>query len=84
MVIIGVNLTLAWRLKPQLYKQNPPARVMRILMRALVRVGGLCFYRREFHSPALKLTSMITMRPYQWRFKGKESVSPIAIPYQLI
>jgi len=24
---IGVNLRLAWRLKPQLYKQNPPARV---------------------------------------------------------
>jgi hypothetical protein len=45
---IDVNLTLAGRLKPQLHNQNPPARVTRILMRALVRVGGLCFYRRDF------------------------------------
>jgi hypothetical protein len=79
MVIIGVNLTLAWRLKPQLYKQNPPARVMRILMRALVRVGGLVFIDANSIRQRYKLTPMITMRPYQWRFKGKESVSPIAI-----
>ena len=31
-ISIGVNLTLAGRLKPQLYKQNPPARVSRVLI----------------------------------------------------
>jgi hypothetical protein len=29
---IGLNLTLAWRLKPQLQKQNPPARVIKVLI----------------------------------------------------
>ncbi|HEY9602966.1 MAG TPA: hypothetical protein V6C85_15230 [Allocoleopsis sp.] len=30
--IIGVNLTLAWRLKPQLHKRNPPTRVTKLLI----------------------------------------------------
>jgi len=52
-VFIGVNLRLAGRLKPQLYKRNPPARVTlregfayKILNISLVRAGGLGFYSR--------------------------------------
>ena len=60
-----VNLTLAWRLKPQLHKQNPPARVKRTLIQsALVRApSGLRFCSREFHSPGLKLTPMGNAMP---------------------
>ncbi len=60
---IGVNLTLAGRLKPQLYKQNPPARVTLVFGNpygeregfayktvdfSLVRAGGLSFCSRDF------------------------------------
>ena len=53
------------RLKPQLQKQNPPARVTlregfayRTVDFPSVRDGELCLYSREFHSPGLKLTPM--------------------------
>ncbi|MEQ8757893.1 MAG: hypothetical protein RID09_30855 [Coleofasciculus sp. G1-WW12-02] len=36
----------AGRLKPQLHKPNPPARVFNI---SLVRVGGLCLSSRDFN-----------------------------------
>ena len=42
---IGINLTLAWRLKPQLHKQN--------LDFSLVRAGGLGFCRRDFNRQGL-------------------------------
>ncbi|MBD1927677.1 hypothetical protein H6F74_15700 [Trichocoleus sp. FACHB-90] len=62
---IGVNLTLAWRLKPQLHKQNPPARVIRILITALAKASGLGLFSRDFQSPGLKLTPMGNAMPLQ-------------------
>jgi hypothetical protein len=45
---VSVNLTLTGRLKPQLHKRNPPARVLKALIFLLVRAGGLGFYSRDF------------------------------------
>jgi hypothetical protein len=47
-----VNLTLARRLKPQLYKLSPVCTGFKTSDFPLVRAGGLGFYRREF-PPAL-------------------------------
>ena len=46
--IIGVNLTLIGRLKPQLHKQNLPGAGLKTLDFTLVRAGGLGFYSRDF------------------------------------
>jgi hypothetical protein len=45
---IGVNLTLAWRLKPQLNKLAPACAGYQTLDFPLVRAGGLGFWTREF------------------------------------
>jgi len=42
--VIGVNLTLAWRLKPQLDKRNLPGAGFKNLDFSSVCVGGLGFY----------------------------------------
>jgi len=44
--VIGVNLTLAWRLKPQLHKRNLPAAGFKNLDFSSLRAGGLGFYSR--------------------------------------
>jgi len=63
--LIGVNLTLAWRLKPQLHKLAPAYAGYQTLDFPLVRAGGLGFYSSEFHSPELKLTPMGMACPYE-------------------
>ncbi|WP_206756307.1 hypothetical protein [Trichocoleus sp. FACHB-90] len=67
---IGVNLTLAWRLKPQLHKQNPPARVKRTLIfrqsafaLAFPKGRRTEFFSRDFQSPGLKLTPIGNTMP---------------------
>ena len=62
-ISIGVNLGLAWRLKPQLYKLAPACAGSKTLDFTLVRAGGLGFYSREFHSLGLKLTPMDNIVP---------------------
>jgi hypothetical protein len=63
--VIGVNLTLIGRLKPQLYKHAPACGGFKTLEFPLVRAGGLGFYRRDFQSPGLKLTPMHSRAPLQ-------------------
>ena len=55
---IGVNLTLIWRLKPQLHKHAPAYAGLKSVDFSLVRAGGLGFYSREFIRFCLKLTPM--------------------------
>jgi hypothetical protein len=62
---MGVKLTLAWRLKPQLHKQNLPPQVSKTLIFRRVRAGGLGFCSGEFHSPGLKLTPMDIIVPLE-------------------
>ncbi len=47
-IIIGVNLTLARRLRPQLQKKAPAYAGFRNLDFPLIRAGGLSFYSCDF------------------------------------
>jgi len=56
--VIGVNLTLAWRLKPQLHKRNLPEQVSKTLIFRQSVPADLVFIAACFHSPELKLAPM--------------------------
>ncbi len=57
--VIGVNLRLALRLKPQLYKQNPPARVKRTLIFRQSAQADLVFVAATSSRHGFKLTREI-------------------------
>jgi hypothetical protein len=61
--VVDKPTKLAWRLKPQLQKQNLPPQVKKTLIFSRVRAYGLCLFSREFYSPGLKLTPMYSNRP---------------------
>jgi hypothetical protein len=66
--VVDKPTKLAWRLKPQLQKQNLPPQVKKTLIFSRVRAYGLCLFSREFYSPGLKLTLMTAVRPYGGKF----------------
>ncbi len=49
-------------MKPQLYKHAPACAGYENLDFGLVRVGGLCFYRREFHDAVGEFVGGVTPR----------------------
>jgi hypothetical protein len=60
-------------LKPQLHKKSTCLRRFQNVYFSLVRAGGLCLSRREFHSPGLKLTPMdiIVLFPVVYSTKNR-------------